>query len=272
MSIIYFPNRVYKGKVPAIDRVMAKRNPESVTGSANTASAALDVTIHSDDNWMIDSISFVFSNANPRNFGAFIKNGRSVVDELNNYLWFYVDGSGIQKITLTSGFYTGAELATELQTQLNTNTVYAAAGVVFTVVYSATSGTFTVTTNGPNIGYLNKNKQKDFMSCDSIAGHLFGFTQTTQEITLTAAALPAGCTAPANKIMNIPALSDNVSSDTLVFGLNDEMAIINVTDSSATSYYHNTLHVLTMDQAIHLTSNVGVDVTTGYIVNFEAIV
>lgn len=272
MSIIYYPNRVYKGQVPAIDRVMAKRQTVSTTGSANLASAALDTVIYSDDNWMVDSISFAFNSATPRNFSAFIENGRAVVENLNDYLWFYVAGTARQKITLTPGFYNGTELATELQTRLNANAAYVAAGVTFTVTYSAATGQYTIQTDGPDIGYLNENNQADFRTKDSIAGHLFGLNETTQEITLTAACLPGGVTGGAPRIMDVSALSDNVASDTLVFGLDDEISIINQSNSAATSYYHNTLHVLTMDQAIHLTSNVGADVIADYIVIYEAIV
>ena len=273
MSIIYYPNRVYKGKVPSIDRVMAKRNPQYASGTQDINTAPISLILHSDENWMVDSINFTFSNNTAsRNFSAYIRGGREVVEHLNDYLWFYVEGAGIQLITLTPGFYTGTELAAELQTQLNANTQFSGAGVTFTVVYDSATGQYTITTNGADIGYYNINPKMDFRTRDSIAGHLFGFTATTHEITLTAAMLPENIVATPQKIMDITALSNNIVSDTNVFGLDSEVAIINETASTVDSYYHNYLHVLTMDQALRLASNVGAAVTATYNVIYETIV
>lgn len=247
MSIIYFPNRVYKGRVPAIDRVMAKRQPLTTSGIQNIAATPLAVTFSSDDNWMVDSIGFAFSSAALKNFSAFITNGRHVVENLNDSMWIDVRGPGKQLITLEPGFYTGAQLGTELQTQLNTNAVYAAAGITFTVTYTAATGLFLITPISSTIAYIDKNTQTDFMSTDSISGHLFGLTATS-------------------------AFAANITSDTAVFGLNSEVAIINETASTATTWYHNTLHVLTMDHAIRLASNSGPAIAINYYINYEVIV
>ena len=47
MSIKYFPNRIYKKDVPAIDRVLSKRKINVVRGVANVTSQALNQVISS---------------------------------------------------------------------------------------------------------------------------------------------------------------------------------------------------------------------------------
>ena len=245
MSIVYYPNRVYKGKVPAIDRVMAKRQPLTSHGSQNILATPLAATLTSDDNWMVDSIGFTFNNATARNFSAYITNGRHVIENLNDYMWVDVVGAGKRLVTLTAGFYTGTQLATQLQTQLNT--AYVGTGYTFTVAYAAATGLYTITPSSSTMAYIDKNTQRDFRSRDSICGHLFGLTATS-------------------------AYGATVVTDTAVFGLDTEVAIINLTASTVTSYYHNTIHVLTMDQAIRLASNSGVAVIVDYYINYEVIV
>ena len=247
MAIIYYPNRIYKGKVPAIDRVMAIRKPASLIGSANVSATALDVVLGNDSNWQVNSIEWSFSNANSRTFDAYIMGGRRVVEDLNDYLWFQMVGTHPQRITLTPGFYTGTELATELETRLEANAAFTALGVTFTVTYNAITGIFTITPSSGTIRYWNYNSKQYFMWADSIAGHLFGLTADT-------------------------AFASNVASDTTVFGLNNEVPVVALSNNTSLTYLHNDIHTMTVDQAIHLTSNSGSDVTVDYVVNYETIV
>lgn len=244
MSIVYYPNRPYKGRVPAIDRVMAKRQPLTVHGSKDITATPLAATITSNDNWMVDSIGFTFSGATVRNFSASIVNGRNVLTNLNDYMWVDVVGAGKRLVTLTAGFYTGTQLATQLQTQLDA--AYTGTGFTFTVAYAAATGLYTITPSSSTMAYIDKNTQRDFMTRDSICGHLFGLTATS-------------------------AYGATVVTDTAVYGLDTEVAILSQTGSTVTSYYHNTIHVLTMDQAIQLDSNTA-GVTIDYYVNYEVIV
>ncbi len=247
MSIVYYPNRVYKGKVPAIDREMAKRNPQIVQGSQSINATALDVTISANTNWQLNSIGWVFSAATARNFSAVVKQGRKVVENLNDYLWFETPTVGRQKITLDADFYTGTELGVELQAQMNANSTWAAAGITFTVSYNSSTGLFTITPSSGTIRYLNTNTAQTLSSYDSIAGHLFGLTVNGT-------------------------LGATVVSDTTVFGLDSEVPFVSETASVALAYSHNEVHTLGIDQAVCLTTNSGVAITVDYVVNYEEIV
>lgn len=245
MPIVYYPNRVYRAKEPAIDRVMSKMKPILVSGSQNTASTALDATISSDRSWQVNSIALTFNNTTARNFSASIVNGIKIVQDLNDYLWFQITSSLPQRIILDAGFYTGTELAAELQSKLNANTEFSSLSITFTVAYDSSSGIFTITPNSGQIKYLSVARQA-LPIRDSIAGHLFGLNTTTN-------------------------FAANVASDTAVYGLNSETAILTEANNSSTSYLHEYIHTLTLDQAINITSNVGANVIVGYIVNYENI-
>lgn len=248
MSIVNYPNRAIRRKAPAIDRVMAKRDIFTNIGSANVFSSALDFKLSANDGWLVDSIGWSFSNTATRNFSALISNGRKIVADLNDYLWFQLINTLPQRIILTPGFYTGTQLATQLKTQLDANPTYINASVTFTVTYTAATGLFTITPSSGTLKYLNINTTQSNVYRNSIAGHIFGLTATTS------------------------AFSATVTSDTAVFGLNSESAIVTQTGSEVTSYSHIGPETLSMDQALHLTSNSGADVTLTYEVTYEEIV
>lgn len=249
MAIKYYPNRVFKGKVPAIDRTMAKRQTVTTCGTQDITATSLDATISSDcaSGWQIDSIGFVFSNATARNYSAKIKNGRKVVTDLNDYLWFQIPTTLPQKITLDSGFYNGTQLATELQTQLDANTAFVAQGVTFTVAYDSATGLYTVTPSSGTIKYLNVNSSQTLRTRDSIAGHLFGLNADTS-------------------------FAASVTSDTVVAGLNVVTDIINETGSTVLNDLDDGTYILSIDQALLLGSNSGVAVTIDYAVVHEDLV
>ena len=246
MSIIYYPNRIYKGKVPAIDREMAKRNPKIAQGSQNILTA-LDVTISANDGWQLNSIGWEFSAATARDFTASVKQGCKVVTNLNDALWFQTQTTLPQRIILDQEFYTGTELASELQSKMNANTSYSDEGITFVVSYSSTTGLYTITPSSGTIKYLNTNPAQTIRTTDSLAGHLFGLT--------------ADGTFAANAV-----------SDTAVKGLNSSVAFVNESPSTALTYSHNEIHTLDVDQAIHLATNADVDITVTYVVNYEDIV
>jgi len=248
MAIKYYPNRVYRAQAPAIDRVMAKRSPVSAMGSQNISATPLDVVVSSNDNWQLDSVEFAFSNNTAsRNFTAAIMNGRKVVENLNDYLWFSTPGLPPQQIRLNPGFYTGTELATELNNQLDANPAYVAAGLTFTVTYDTATGLYVVTPSSGTIRYLDVNLAGSLPIRDSIAGHLIGLNVTTQ-------------------------FAANVTSDTAVMGLDTEIAFVNQTGNTDLSYLHTDMHTMIIDQAVHLTSNTGPAVTVSYVVVYENLV
>jgi hypothetical protein len=75
--------------------------------------------------------------------------------------------------------------------------------------------------------YIHSNDAQTLPYRQSIAGHLFGLTATSSY----------GAT---------------VVSDTAVYGLGKEAAIINQTGGTATEHYHDDIHYLSMDQALHI--------------------
>jgi hypothetical protein len=237
MAKLYYPNRVFKGKVPAIDRQMAQREVKAVSRTNNIAVTGVDYRLSNDNDWQIDSIAFEFSNAVVRDYSVKIMNGRRVVTNWNDYLWFGATATAPQIITLGAGFYTGTELAAELQKQLNGNAAFIAIGVTFTVVYAAATGLYTITPSAGDIIFYNAIPGQTIDIRDSIAGHLFGLTATT-----TAAA--------------------SVTSDTAVFGLNTESWIIDENASIVTEHYHDDVHVLSMDQAVHVETSTAAQTVT----------
>lgn len=247
MSIKYYPNRVFKGKVPAIDRELAKRKPILVQDSQNINSTAIDATISVNDNWQLNSIGWQFSAATARDFVASIKQGRKVVTDLNDYLWFHTPTTLPQRIVLDEAFYTGTELAAHLKSKMDANTAYAAEGVTFTVAYDTATGLFTITPSSGTLKYLNTNPAQTLRTTDSIAGHLFGLNADSS-------------------------FGASVVSDTVVDGLDVEIPFVSESANTSLSYSHNELHTLGIDQAIHLTTNSGVNITVDYVVNYEEIV
>lgn len=250
MSVIYFPNRVYRGndKVPSIDRVMAKRSVKTATGTRDLSAANLSTIVSCDNQWQIDSIAWIFNNVAAKDFSATITNGIRIVSNLNDYLWIHVDVAAPQRVVLDPGFYTGTQLASHLQSELDALPAYSAIPITFTVSYTAATGLFLISPSSGSIKYLSVNTTQPLSIRDSIAGHLFGFTTTT------------------------PSFSTNVSSNTSVYGLDSSYTIVSLADSAATSYVHSGLEVLTMDQALTLAANSGSNVTTNYIVTYEEIV
>jgi len=248
MAIINYPNRIYKTKVPAIDRELARRNPITVSGGANILAAAIDETISVNSDWNLDSVAFTFSNASVKNYGVTVRNGRRVVTNYNDYLWFQMNGKSPQTITLDEGFYSGTELAAELQSKMDANASYIADGVTFTVVYDSTTGLFTITPSSGTIKYLNVNVRQTLRTRDSIAGHLFGFNVTTA------------------------AYGASITNDTEVFGLDAEAPIIDEVASADTDRYHDDIHTLSIDQAVRITTNSGVNVRVDWTAVYEVMV
>lgn len=246
MSIKYFPNRIYKKNDAAIDRVIAKRRPQLIRGSANVTATGVDAVISANGDWQLNSIKFSFSNAAPKTYSVAVQGGVKVLENLNDYLWFQTSNALWQKITLSPGFYTGTQLAAELESKLNANADFSAAGTTFTVAYSAITGLFTITPTGATLRYIQTNTSQTLSRCDSIAGHLFGLNVTT-------------------------AFGATVVSDTPVFGLNDEAWVISETNSLVTEHYNDDIHILDLDQALHITTNAA-SMIVGYEVCYEEIV
>jgi len=225
---------------------MAKRSPKTITKRQNIAATAIDYLCSSTKNWQLDSIAFTFSSATARNYSVKIKNGRNVLTDLNDYLWFAIDATGPEMITLNPGFYTGTQLAAELKARMDANTSFSAAGVTFAVTYNSTTGIYTITPSSGTIKYLNVNTAQTLQTRDSIAGHLFGMTADI-------------------------GFAANVTSNEAVAGLDSEAAFITETADVVLDRYHDDVHTLTMDQAVHVQSNTA-NVIVDYSITYEELV
>jgi hypothetical protein len=93
------------------------------------------------------------------------------------------------------------------------------------------------------IKYIQTNNAKQISERDSIAGHLFGLTANTN-------------------------LVSTIVSDTPIFGLNEESWIIDEEGSTVTEHLLTDIQVLSMDQALHVYTNVA-NIVVNYAVNFE---
>jgi len=240
MAIKYFPNRVFKKNSNPIDRIIQRNILNTSSGSKDITSSPLDVYVSADTDWKVQSIKLNFStNTVSKNYSVEIDSGMKVVQNLNDSLWFKVNGVLWQQIILDPGFYNGTNLALELQTKLNANTAFIAASKTFTVSYSDTTGQFTVTLlSSGTLNYIQTNNKQPLPIRDSTGGHLLGFTQDTVSA------------------------SNVIASDTNVFGLNTSAWIMNETNSTAFSHYNDEEHVLSIDQALHIKTNTAALVTT----------
>ncbi len=246
MSIIYYPNRILRPNGSSIDRVQAKRNPILVKGAADITSTGLNVTIASKKSWQVNSIKLTFANSTQRDYSWGIKSGTYVVSSLNDYLWFQTQGpnSLAVKVTLAEGFYTGTELAAELESKLDT--AFTSYGTTFTVAYTAADGQFSITPSSGTIRYIHENTKQPIPFRQSIAGHIFGWTATTAYAS--------------------PLLSAN-----RVYGLDTTAFMIDESNASTTSHFNDDIHILTPDQALYISTGTAA-LTMGYEVCYEEIV
>ena len=244
MAIKYFPNRTQIASRHAIEKNLESPKKNFRIGE-DTTSAGLNSVFSPDvkRDWKITSVGFSFNSATSRDYSFGIQNGRKVVSKYNDFLWIQTTNSYWQKITLDEGFYTGTQLAAELQNKLDANENFDDLGITFTVTYNNTTGVFSITPSSTQIKYIQE--YRGFIASDqvSIGGHLFGLNENT-------------------------AFANSVSSDSPVSGLDDEALIISQTASSALSHYHDDVHELTIDQAISIkTSTAATEVTV--IANYQ---
>ena len=247
MSIVSYPEREFnRASISNVDRNIFK-GEKYAEGGADITLAALDETISPDRLWKLNSIEMGFNGA-VRDYDADIIAGRKVLTHYNDSIWFEVDGYVAQRIILDEGFYTGTTLATELQNQLDANSVFNAAGITFTVTYAA-AGTFTIVPSAGTIRYINSNNTQPGNIRPSTAGSLFGLTTDTS-------------------------LAANVVSDTNIPGLgNSVLNLFNVADAAnnyllVTDDSSANRGPFTIDQALNITTNTAATTLT-YKVSYE---
>jgi hypothetical protein len=245
MAIKLYPNRVFRSLPTPVDAVMQKDTVKQVKGVQDITATPISEVITPNRDWKVVGIKFSFSSGTGRDYSASVIGGRSVLENLNDFLFFQVERTLPVKITLDPGFYTGTQLATELQTQMNAATAFSDLGITFTVAYSATDGEFTITPSSGNIKYLEENPFGALPDQYSIAGHLFGFNVNT-------------------------AFAASITSDTVVAGLDAESAIIDVSGGTDLSHYNSDIHYLSLDEAIKIVTNTA-GVTVDYSVDYQEV-
>jgi len=245
MAIKYYPNRVFRALPTPVDAITKKDTVKSLKGVADITASAIDTVLSPNLDWKVVGIKFAFSNANAKDYSASIIGGRSVLENLNDFLWFQTPQTLPQKITLDTGFYTGTELATELETQMDANSAFSALGLTFTVAYDAATGEYTVTPSSGTIKYLEFNEHGTLPDQYSIAGHLFGLNENTS-------------------------FAASITSDTAVPGLDAETAIIDETANTDLSHYNSDPHLLSLDEAIKIETNTA-GLTVNYSVDYQEI-
>ena len=223
MAIIYYTNRPNRAKEPVADRWMAKAQSILFQGNQELNGAALDTTLSYPADWKVNSIDLEFSTGLSKTYTVSKQNGRKVVENENDYLWFITDTSYPTLITLDEGFYTGDELAVELKDKLDT----AFAPITFTVDYHLSNpNSYTITPDSGDIKYLDINYQARFTQKQSIAGHLFGFTE--------------------DSVFNA-----SIRSDTEVPALNLKTPFFTATDTDLT-ISNDDGYIMDIDQALRL--------------------
>lgn len=230
MGIKHYPNRVFRALLPPVDVIMSRNTVKTLSGVADVTGSALDETLTPNRDWKIVGLRFDFDSTTSRNWSVKVVGGRNILENLNDFLWFQHSQSLPQKMTLDAGFYTGAELAVELKTQLDANAAFADLSVTFTVTYDATTGTYDISPSSGTVRYLEENTMGHLPVRYSIAGHLFGFNVTSSS-------------------------NSTITSDTVVAGLNSESFIIDETSGDTDlSRYISDPFTLSMDEAIRIES------------------
>ena len=239
MAIKLYPNRVFRSLPTPTDALMQKETVKQLKGVADITSSGVAATLTPKKDWKIVGIKFTFSSGTARDYSASIIGGRSVLSNLNDFLFFQTERTLPQKITLDEGFYTGTELAAHLKTKMDANTAFSDLGVTFTVSYNANTGNYTITPSSGNVKYLETNNFATIPDRYSIAGHLFGFNADTS-------------------------FASPISSDTAVPGLDSSTAVIDETTSTVLSHYNTDDHHLSLDEAIKIETS-----TAGIFVNYS---
>ena len=243
MAIKLYPNRVFRSLPTPVDALMHKDTVKQLKGVSDITTTAIEDVVSPYKDWRVVGIKFTFNNATARDYSASIIGGRSVLENLNDFLFFQTENSLPQKITLDTGFYTGTELATELETQLDANSAFTDLGLTFTVAYNAATGEYTITPSSGNLKYIEFNTTGILPDQYSIAGHLFGFNENTS-------------------------FAASLTSDTPVPGLDSEAAVIEETANTDLSHYSSDIHILSLDEAIKIETDTAV-VEVTYSIDYQ---
>ena len=242
MAIVFFPEQIAKRAGHVAERMNTQRMVFTASNAQDISSTAIDDIISFNSDWQMNNITVSFSGATAHDFGVNLLTGRQVIAGYNNYLWLQqaLPTTAPKLINLTPGFYTGSELATELETQLNATFT----GVTYAVSYADPA--FTITMSGSTqLRFVLRNTTQALRWRQSLAGHLFGFTTTS-------------------------AYSATLTGDTAVPGLDASMPIIVQAGSTDLVYADTTQRALSLDNALEITTSTAA-ITAGYTLSYERI-
>jgi len=245
MPIINYANRVNPTKVRIDQQKPLRKKTISDGGDINGGSIS---RVFQNGTWNVTNINVNFDSTAVKDFKIGIANGITVVQDRNDYLWIKLIDESIKfatfhkKIILSPGFYSGSELASELQAKLND--AFSDYAITFTGLYNATTGLFSIEASSAKIAYLHINPVMPHTKKDSIGGILFGLTEN-----------------------NVP--DTILVSDTPFFGLNSISYISNEEATDATSYINNDTFKLSLDQALVFEGNGAESIIMTYTINCE---
>lgn len=248
--ITYYYDSLKKKPYPDFEKIQKRKTILSDSGTEDLSTSGLDYTFwYPVNNYIIHEVLLHYSDTTTRSYSINKIIGRGIISGLNDLLYISAEDCAIQPIILSQGFYTGDDLATELETQMNANTYFVDAGAApFDVAYDNTTGLFTITANGSQtVQYFVINTTVP-VNRNSTAAQVVGFN--------------------ADSVM-----ANSIVSDTVVAGLGDVIPI----DAESPNTDTNTIINLdslspnfTVDQALNITIST-VAVTVNYQISYEEI-
>jgi hypothetical protein len=176
MPITYYPDSKHKKAFYPIEKLQKRAELQTKTINVDLSTAGMNYRLWNPYDWGLYEGLLKFSDdTTSRNYSINKLIGVGIVKDLNDFLWFFVDGQPKQKIVLSQGFYTGSELCDELKLRLDTNQAFIDAGSTpFSVTYS--DNKFEITPSGGELGYLAINTGAPLQRHSS-AGVVVGFTE-----------------------------------------------------------------------------------------------
>jgi len=176
MGILYYPNEIQKKYSNRIDVQMREARTYADSGSQDLTGAGMTYSLsQAVPSWKVELVTMHFSGANAKNYSINVETGRGIITGLNDAIWIGVTGAVPQRIVLDQGFYSGTTLATELQSELNADSVFSGLGVTFTVSWDSATRLFTITPSAGTISYVDENTAQA-ARINSTSGHVLGFT------------------------------------------------------------------------------------------------
>jgi len=179
MSIEYYPGDDAKKKKHVVEQLQEPNILYSLGDSFNLTGSPQNIEIWNPGSWEVRRTTLHWTTAVGKDYSITVCRGRGIISGKNNRLFFKADSINEQEILLSQGFYTGAELATELKSKLDANTAFVGVGATpFTVTYAPVTGLFSIAANGGILlQYFYQATALRRLNNYSSAGRALGLTQ-----------------------------------------------------------------------------------------------